>query len=45
MDYVTSFNDKGVLLSDGSYLPVSLKYREHARLEHLKFIERRCGKW
>lgn len=45
MDYIISFNEKSVLLSNNSSLPVSLKYRESARLEHLKFIERRCGKW
>lgn len=45
MDYLTSFNEKIVLLSNNISLPISLKYRENARLEHLKFIERRCGKW
>lgn len=45
MDYISSFNEKSVILSNHILLPVSLKYRENAHLEHLKFIERRCGKW
>lgn len=45
MDYITSINEKTVILTNQTSLPVSLKYRENARLEHLKFIERRCGKW
>ncbi len=45
MDYIISFNEKNVLLSNNIALPVSLKYRANAHLEHLKFIERRCGKW
>lgn len=45
MDYITSFCDTEVLLANKVYLPVSLKYRAQARLEHLKFIERKCGKW
>lgn len=38
MDYITSFSDKEVILADKFYIPVSLKYREQARIEHLKFI-------
>lgn len=45
MDYITSFSDKEVVLADKFNIPVSLKYKEQARLEHLKFVERRCGKW
>lgn len=45
MDYITSFSNKEVILADKFYIPVSLKYREPAQIEHLKFIERRCGKW
>lgn len=45
MEYLTSFHDKEVLLADKFNIPVSLKYREQARLEHLKFVERSCGKW
>lgn len=45
MDYITSFHEKEVILADKFYIPVSKKYKEQARLEHLKFVERRCGKW
>ena len=42
MDHITSFSEKEVLLRNKYSIPVSLKYREQARLEHLKFVERRC---
>lgn len=45
MDYVASFNEKCVILSNNITLPISLKYRKDAQMEHLRFIERRCGKW
>lgn len=45
MDYITSFNEREVILCNNTILPISLKYRKNACLEHLKFIERRCGKW
>ena len=45
MDYITSFNEREVVLCNNTVLPISLKYRKSACLEHLKFIERRCGKW
>lgn len=45
MEYIASFNEKTLVLSNNISLPISLKYRENAHLEHLKFIERRCGKW
>lgn len=45
LEYVVSFNEREVGLSDGTSLPISLKYRKNACLEHLKYIERRCGKW
>ena len=45
MDHITSFSEKEVLLGNKYSIPVSLKYREQARLEHLKFVERRCCRW
>lgn len=45
MEYITSFSDKEVILEDNFNIPVSLKYREQTRLEHLRFVERKCGKW
>lgn len=45
MDYIVSFNEKTIALSNGTILPVSLKYRDSARMGHLNFLERRCGKW
>ena len=45
MDHITSFSEKEVLLGNKYSIPVSLEYREQARLEHLKFVERRCCRW
>lgn len=45
MDYIASFNDRDVNLKNGISLPVSLKFRESARLNHMRFLERRCGEW
>lgn len=45
MDHIKSFNGKELILINGICLPISLKYRNDACLEHLRFIERRCGEW
>lgn len=45
MNAVTSYSKKEVRINDHTVLPVSAKYEENFRLEYLKFIERRCGKW
>lgn len=45
MTVITSYNKKEVRINDHTVLPVSAKYEESFRFEHLKFIERRCGKW